>query len=515
LINAEKLGFQTDDTGAELLADVSLRIRPGERVGIVGPSGAGKTTLALHLAGLHGVGLAGRTTGTLRLKDQDCTPSGCQGFAGVVLQNPEIQLFCETVEEEIALGLKHRVGTFDAAAEMQRLLGLFDLGKVRDHPVATLSLGWKQRLSLVSMLALGPDILLLDEPTSYLDESAANELFTVLAAQAALGLTILVVEHEVPRLLPWATRILAMRQGRIVFDGRPETYPLPPDSFVLNEEDSPALLKTSLAPQLGGESRVRGLHTSCCHPHPTLSRTRERENNSLFSTEQGRPPRSHENVPVRLSLEHVTFAYAGSTPVVHDLSLRVTAGEVVAIVGPNGSGKSTLLSLIKGLLEPEEGRIAGPSPGPRMDTIGLVFQNPDSQLFAHSVYEECAFLPRNLGLSDSEIGRRTAGALARVGIGRHAERVPFSLSYGEKRRLTLASVLSGQPAVLCLDEPTVGLDWECVRDLAATLRQFGAEGGAVLLATHDLAIARLAATRIVTLDGGRVTGDTLTHRWEA
>jgi energy-coupling factor transport system ATP-binding protein len=138
----------------------------------------------------------------------------------------------------------------------------------------------------------------------------------------------------------------------------------------------------------------------------------------------------------------------------------------------------------------------------------LVFQNPDSQLFAHSVFEECSFLPRNQNLSIQEVSSRTRQALAQVGLQSQAERVPFSLSYGEKRRLTLASTLSGRSTVLCLDEPTVGLDCDCFGQIAGTLRQFSAQGGAVLLASHDSNFVKAVATRVVTLRAGHIVDDT-------
>jgi len=191
-----------------------------------------------------------------------------------------------------------------------------------------------------------------------------------------------------------------------------------------------------------------------------------------------------------------------------NVSLSIAAGEIVAVVGPNGSGKTTLLNLVKGLLEPDAGRIICASPAPRMGAVGLVFQNPDSQLFAHSVFEECSFLPRNQNLPTQEVSRRTRRALVQVGLESQAERVPFSLSYGEKRRLTLASTLSGRSTVLCLDEPTVGLDGDCLRQVAGILRQISAEGGAVLLASHDSDFVNAVATRVVTLRAGHIVEDT-------
>jgi energy-coupling factor transport system ATP-binding protein len=456
LIRTQQLTFQAAGTEAPLLEAVSLRIEAGERVGIIGPSGSGKTTLALHLTGLHHVALLGHTSGHLWLNGRDCTRCGCEGFAGVVLQNPEIQLFGETVEEEVSLSLQQRTGDFDRQRELCRCLNLFDLETVRERRVATLSLGWKQRLSVASMLALDPKVLLLDEPTSYLDEATADMLFDVLAAQAEhTGLTVLLIEHDLPRLVPWASRLLAMRQGRIAFDGPPAAYSATSQPFI-----APAgVIETPLSPC--GAERL-------------------------------------------LSVEGVSFAYNAQGAALQNVSLSAAPGEIIALVGPNGSGKSTLLNLIKGLLEPDEGKIICASPSSRMDAVGLVFQNPDSQLFAHSVFEECSFLPRNQDFAAHEFTSRTRQALTQVGLQSLAERVPFSLSYGEKRRLTLASTLSGRSTVLCLDEPTVGLDRECLAQVAGILRQVSAQGGAVLLATHDHAFVEAVATRVVSLRAGRI-----------
>jgi energy-coupling factor transport system ATP-binding protein len=252
--------------------------------------------------------------------------------------------------------------------------------------------------------------------------------------------------------------LLAVQQGRIVFDGPPAAYSSPSQPII----EPAGATATPLSPS--GAERL-------------------------------------------LSVEGVSFAYNGQGAALQNVSLSAAPGEIVALVGPNGSGKSTLLNLIKGLLEPDEGKIVCASPSSRMDAVGLVFQNPDSQLFAHSVFEECAFLPCNQSFAPHETASRTRHALTQVGLQSHAERVPFSLSYGEKRRLTLASTLSGRSTVLCLDEPTVGLDRECLAHVAGILRQVSAQGGAVLLATHDHAFVEAVATRVVSLRAGRIVDD--------
>lgn len=434
MIAAKALNHHARDSQARLLKDVDLHIQAGERIGIVGPSGSGKTTLALHLGGLHAIALEGRSTGSLSLGGEECIQAGRRGFAGFVLQNPENQFFCDRVEDEVAFG----------GGSPERIDGLLErtgLAAFREADPATLSLGWKQRLSIAGMLAREPSVLILDEPTNYLDAPSADELFACLEAGGA-RITLL-VDHGEARLRRWATRLLRVEAGRLVEDGPPEAVawpaPLP---------ELPAL------------------------PAP------------------GEP---------LLLCEGLSFAHGQDAPLFTDFELTLRAGEIVALQGPNGSGKSTLLRLAKGLLRPTRGRIRVASGRPLMGEVGLVFQNPDEQLFALTVAEECAFLPRNQGHSQAEARRMARETLARMGLGPLAGRLPFSLSYGEKRRLTLASVLVGRPPVLCLDEPTAALDRPNLAILAELLHAHAAGGGAVLFATHDQAFARAVAGRTIQL----------------
>jgi energy-coupling factor transport system ATP-binding protein len=199
-------------------------------------------------------------------------------------------------------------------------------------------------------------------------------------------------------------------------------------------------------------------------------------------------------------VEHLHFAYEKARPVFQDFSLDLREGEAIALLGDNGAGKTTLLRLAKGLLKPGAGRVRAASGRPLMKEVGLVFQNPDDGLFAASVEDECAFLPRNLGLARPR--DRARAVLDRLGMAGMAGRVPFTLSYGEKRRVSLAAVLAGGARILCLDEPTAGLDRANLAILAELLREHARAGGGVLFATHDPAFAAAVATRTVRLDGG-------------
>jgi len=434
LIQAERLDYVAPG-GTKLLRNIGLAVKAGERVGILGPSGSGKSTLAFHLCGLHALALPGRTSGTLRLEGRDALGGGRRGFAGLVLQNPTSQLFGRTVEEEVGLGLRGS----EAPKRLEHALVASGLAERRTQEVATLSLGWKQRLSIAGMLAMDPRVLFLDEPTNYLDESTASNLFERL--RGLEGTTLLVADHDERRLAGWADRILRIEEGVLVQD-------IPARNFT---------------------------------PQPPLA------------------SRIPEGTPGEglLELENVTFAYQKGVPVLENLSLSLREGETVALLGPNGSGKTTLLRLAKGLLQPRSGAVRLASGGDPMREVGLVFQNPDDALFAPTVVEEAAFLPTNLGLDRPQV--RALEALDRLGIAALAGRAPFTLSYGEKRRLTLASVLSGEGRILCLDEPTIGLDRANLGILADLLSGYVRRGGAVLFATHDEAFAAAVATRTVRL----------------
>lgn len=455
MIVAKALSFTPAGAGAPIFRDVSLAIGPGERVGIVGPSGSGKTTLGYHLCGAHRLALSGVTTGELRLDGGDSLGGGPPGFAGLVGQNPEAQLFCDTVAEEVGLGLRARGGgSAGCEAAAEGLLARYGLSGRGGAAVSALSLGQKQLTAILSMLAIVPKVLLLDEPTSYLDAATADRLFEHLDGLCRTdGWVVLVIEHDLRRLAGFADRFLRLEDGRLCHDG-------PPSAGAGRRE-------------LG---RPGGL-----------------------SSPSGAPC---------LRLRGVGFGYdKGGRPALEGIDLDVRPGEVVALTGPNGAGKSTLLRLAKGLCKPAAGRVElAPGLAARRD-VGIMFQNPDEQLFAHTVAAECGYWPANLGLPAREVEDRVRETLAGLGLGDKLARSPFSLSFGEKRRLCLASVLVAAPAVLCLDEPTTGLDDGNMAVMADIVRRQAAEGRAVLLATHDPDFAAATASRVVRLEGGRIVAD--------
>ena len=343
------------------------------------------------------------------------------------------------------------------AAVADALLDRYAFAGKRDKPVATLSLGQKQLTAVLSMLAMEPRVLLLDEPTSYLDAATADRLFAHLGTLCRChGWIVVVIEHDLARLGGFAQRVLAVSDGRIVADG-------PPGRIVRR---APGALAAGLPPFAPVAS---------CEP--------------------------------AVACEGVAFGYAKDKPVLAGVDLAVRPGESVALLGGNGAGKSTLLRLIKGLAKPHAGRVRlGPGLSAARD-VGLMFQNPEEQIFAHTVEAECGYWLANLGLPGEERTARCAPLLDALGLGGMEARAPLTLSFGEKRRLCLAAILVAEPAILCLDEPTTGLDDANMAAMAARVRALASAGKAVVFATHEEAFATMAATRRVTLEGGRIVAD--------
>jgi len=460
MIELRDVSFTPAGSDRPILWDVSLAIGPGERVGIVGPSGSGKSTLGYHLCGAHRLALAGQTTGSILLGGRDCLAGGPPGFAGLVGQNPEAQLFCRTVQEEVLLGPQMQGATEAVCRERAlSLLSRHGLAARAEETVSRLSLGQKQLTAILSMLAIEPKVLLLDEPTSYLDEATATRIFAHLdSLSREQGWIVLIIEHDLSRLAGFANRFLRLADGRLVSDG-----PAAPAS------------------RHNGSRPIAG------------------------------PPAPGPTAPL-LALDGVSYHYGKGRPSLSDINLAVGPGECVALMGPNGSGKTTLLRLLKGLAKPARGSLdLGPGLTFGRD-VGLMLQNPEEQIFSHTVATECGYWLENLNVPPAERTRRVEAVLAVLGLGGMAERVPFSLSFGEKRRLCLAAILVAEPAVLCLDEPTTGLDDANMAIMAEMVGRLAASGKAVLVATHEEAFAAMVATRVVQLEAGRIVSDRLCQR---
>jgi energy-coupling factor transport system ATP-binding protein len=443
LARVEGLTYRHPEAERPALQDVSLELHPGQLVCLLGPSGSGKSTLLRALAGLvphfHGGTFAGRVEVAGR-DTRRSRPSELAGAVASVFQDPEDQVVFTQVENEVEFGLEN-LGVPPAkiplrARDALRAVGISHLAARR---TPELSAGELQRVCLASALALRPELLLLDEPTSQLDPEAAEGLFELLAALEVAA----VLSEQRPALpLEHCDRVLFLEAGRLLLDAP--------------REEALQWLAAERPAYLGGH----------------------------FAASEDL---SAEGKPVAV-LEEVSYAY-GDRQAVGPTSLRLCRGEIVALTGPNGSGKTTLAKLASGLLEPQLGRLE------RDGRAAYLSQDPGRYVVAERVDEEVA-----LGVAgDLE---RAQGALRRVGLVGFDARHPRDLSSGERERVALASVLVTDPDLLILDEPTRGMDPERKHALAELLRR-EADRRSTLVVTHDLAFAADVADRAIHLGTAR------------
>ena len=458
------------------LSDVDLDIAPGERVLVLGPSGSGKSTLMGGLAGLLGGAEEGEATGTLTV--DGVAPADARGRVGLLMQDPEAQVVLARVGDDVAFGMENMgVAREEIWPRVENSLEAVGLSVPLDHSTTELSGGQKQRLALASILAMGPGLLLLDEPTANLDPSGVAEVrAAVEAVVERTGATMVVVEHRVDVWAPLVNRVIVVADGRIAADG--------PLDEVLDQQ--------------GDALRERGIWlpgddvAAEVGPAPEIA------------------PASSEAAPIA-RVTDLTIGYAADAPVRSGIDLTLERGVSTCIVGANGAGKSTFALTLAGLLPPLEGTVevetadgtAGDPHGwPSKRLLGrmsMVFQEPEYQFLASTVAEELAIGPRAVGMTEEEIAPLVEEHLEALGLTKLARANPMTLSGGEKRRLSVATALISAPELLILDEPTFGQDRGTWLGLVRLLRAALERGVTLVSITHDPAFVAAMGQRVVDL----------------
>ena len=519
-IRLDQLSFTYPGQSAPALAGVSLTVRRGEMIVVMGATGAGKSTLAKCLNRTIPGFQPGTLTGDIAINGRTLQGEGVAdlaGIVGLVSQDFEAQLFATNVQQEIAFGME-QLGV--APEEMRRrvpaALATVGLGGFDQRDPSTLSGGEKQRLALAATLALHPSILVFDEPTTDLDPLGKLEIFGVLGTMRQQGYTLVVIEHETAAATH-ADRVVILDEGRIVAQGAPSDVLTQVDLLEAHGVRAPDLSRIAtrlhlppLPRSLDEAARlILAASPPATVPSPTASVER------LPHDVQG--PRSASGTQVRpalVSAERVEFAYDARRPVLRGVSLRVEAGEFVALIGQNGSGKTTLAKHLNGLLRPAGGQVLLQGTDVRelplnhvAAEVGYVFQNPDHQIFASTVYDEVAFGPRNFGHDDAQVAARVAEALDAVGLTGLEGEDPFLLGKGHRQRLAVASLLALRPRLLILDEPTTGLDYREQRRMMDLLAQLHAQGMAIVMITHSPWVVAEYAERGVLMRDGQAIFD--------
>ena len=432
---------------------------------LLGASGSGKSTLLFGLAGLLE---GGESEGQLRIDGLD--PRNARDRTGIVFQDPESSLVMARAGDEVAFGLENRgVPAAEIWPRVDDALELVGFPYGRDRPTDALSGGEQQRLALAASLALRPGLLLLDEPTANLDPHGARLVREAVAQLVGGGeLTMLLVEHRVAESVDLVDRLIVLEAGGgVIADGPPA------EVFAAR----------------GDELAAAGIWVPD-HPLPV-------------------PPTRRRGEPlVLLAADQVGYRFPGEgSPALAPVDLAVRSSEALAIIGPNGSGKTTLALLLGGLLRPSTGSVSGPNgeavwrmPADRLvRTIGSVFQDPEHQFLMGSVRDELTLAPLRKRSGTADATRRAEELMDRLHLAGLAEANPFTLSGGEKRRLSVATALVGEPSVLILDEPTFGQDRRTAIELLDLLSAHRDEGSAVCFVTHDLPFAAALADRTLEL----------------
>jgi len=491
ILEVQDLTFRYAARPQPAVQGISFAVEEGEMVLIAGPSGCGKSTLLRALNGLIPRSYKGELHGAIRIGGVDPRTwplARLSQQVGTLLQDPERQIVAADVLHDVAFGLENlgwpRARILERVDEVLHALGIAHL---RDRPTFQLSGGEKQRVALAGVLAMAPRILLLDEPLASLDPQSAQEALALFRRLHQEGHTVLLVEHRVEDALKaHPNRVFYLEAGRLAFAGDPEGF---------FERVDPTAVKV---------------------PFPVWRR-RWPEIRGRVQPPEAIPPASPAAPPL-VVWEDVSFGYGDGPEVLRGIQAEIRQGDCLAILGPNGAGKTTLLKLAMGLLKPRRGRVWVGGKTTREQTVagiartvGYVFQSPSQMLFAPTVWEEVAFGPRNLNRPPAQIEADVRWALELVELLDQARVSPWALSFGQQKRVTIASVLSMRSRILVMDEPTAGQDYRTYMRLMGAIAHiaFGPARAvdALVFITHDLDLALSFANRIWVIADGQLIAD--------
>jgi len=499
MIELRHVTYRYPGTSQHVLQDLSLTVKEGEFLLVIGPSGSGKSTLLRCLNGLVPHFYGGQFAGDVRVCGQDpvaAEPRRMSRYVGFVFQDPEAQFVVDAVEDELVFAMEnHAVPQATMRKRVEEVIDQLDIAHLRQRRVSTLSGGEKQRVAIAAVLTLQPQVLVLDEPTSQLDPQAAEEvLHALVRLNRDLGLTIVLSEHRLERVAQYADRILYLPgNGGSPLLGTPRQ--------VLGQVDLTPPLVT-LGKALGWHPLPLTLKEA--RPYARAFR-RSIQSSDLSDFQPSDVPPFRPSIQVR----DVWYAYNGADAL-RGVTLDIVPAELVALMGRNGAGKTTLLKQMVGLLRPKQGRVKVMGLDTRQADqqaiiahVGYVPQNPGALLFSDTVGQELDFTRQSRGMAQGGYEK----LLETLGLASHAERYPRDLSVGERQRVALAAVLVANPEIILLDEPTRGLDYYQKGALAAFLKGEQARGRTVIMATHDVELVAACADRVILLGDGQVVVD--------
>ncbi|MCK8101859.1 energy-coupling factor transporter ATPase [Bacillus sp. 2CMS4F] len=498
LLSVDRLNFSYEENEKPIFQDITFELQKGECALLLGPSGCGKSSLALCLNGLYPEACDGMLSGHVFLFQKPITDAETSEtiaqHVGVVFQDPDQQFCMLTVEDEIAFGLENlQIPQEEMVKKIDDVLEKLHITHVKEKTISTLSGGLKQKVALACILAMEPELIILDEPTSLLDPYSAREFVQMIKElQQEKGFGLLVIEHQLDEWAPWVERTIVLNgAGKKALDGPTK------DMF---QHHSNMLRTMGIA-----VPKICGLQENVSIPF-TLSKK------TLFKEPFPAGPAGEAAV---LSAEHavqvqnLSFS-RGQQTIFKDIRFSLRAGSLTALVGPNGTGKSTLLSVLARLLKPKSGKILlhdkpleSYKEKELRKQMGLVFQNPEHQFVTDTVYDELLFGHA----ANAETEKKAQNLLQRFGLAHLADHHPFAVSQGQKRRLSVATMLMHDVKVLLLDEPTFGQDAKTAAECMEMIQHIQTEGTAVLMITHDMELVSSYADSVLVLHGAHLAFD--------
>ena len=513
IISFKNFSFQYRAQKQPTLHDINLDIYPGERVLIAGPSGSGKSTLAACINGLNPFSYPGKCTGTLTVDGVDAPHSSIfelAGHVGTVLQDPDGQFIGLTVGEDIAFALENSCTPQDEMHEItRRAAGLVGIENHLDYAPHELSGGQKQRVSLAGVMVDEVKILLFDEPLANLDPATGKRAIDLIDRICReRHKTVIIIEHRLEdALYRDVDRIVVIGDGRVVADMTPDE--LLASDILIQEGIREPLYVTALKHagcQVAAKDHPQHIETMHLEPYQEKVRT--------WFEKVSLPETQAEEKPA-LEVLDLDFSYITGKPILSDIHFRINKGEMLAIVGKNGAGKSTLSNLICGFIHPDHGKIllngsdiADKSIKERGEAIGLVMQNPNQMISKPMIFDEVALGLRVRGVPEEEVKERVYEKLKICGLYPFRNWPVSALSFGQKKRVTIASILVMNPEILILDEPTAGQDYRHYTEIMEFLKHLNETLGiTIIMITHDMHLMLEYTDRAIVIADGELIAD--------
>ena len=538
VIVIDNVSFRYADSTKYALKNINLKIKQGEVVLVAGRNGAGKSTLCYLLNGLIPHFYTGVLEGSVKVFGIDTRTTSTSYLStrvGLLFSEPASQLLTASVEDEIAFPLENLGLPVEVINErVSEVLKMLGIEKYRNRSPFTLSGGEQQLVALASVLAMNPDVYVLDEPTSSLDPIGTLTIIEILKKIVhEFKKIFIIVEHKIEEFLELADRLVVIHEGSVVADGKPRQ--VIQDNIIKLEELGLELPQIALfAHKLLSlfecdDQELKELPFTVEEALTWLSkfiskcrktRAKEEDRETSRSATSYVAERKTGSDKLAIEVENVSFRYPNTEALVLDnVSLKVHEGEMVALIGHNGSGKTTLAKLIVGLLKPTAGtvKVFG------LDTkttpmnqlikyVGYVFQDPDRQLFSSKVYSEIAFGLKNLKMPKQLIDKKVREVAKLLGIEHLLNERPYSLSRGDRQKVAIASVLVMDPKIVIFDEPTTGQDPVDRRQIMKIAKWLNESGKTIIFITHDMHLVAEYARRVVVMDHGKIVMDGEPHQ---